>query len=104
MLGKKNSEAIQDAIDAIDGLQHEELDERKVRLAELKERFKLLRLYSKTEPLPETTAMATENETENIESEELTAVRSHLEPLGLAPVGTPVSELARLAALIVTQK
>ena len=33
------------------------------------------------------------------ESEALAVIRGHLEPLGLAPEGTPVEELARLAAL-----
>jgi hypothetical protein len=38
------------------------------------------------------------------ESGELEAIRQHLEPLELAPVGTPLPELARLAALKVTEK
>lgn len=98
----KFSEAVQEAINKIDELQNEDISliERKIRLAELKERFKLLRLYNKAEPLPETV----ETETESEESEELAVVRQHLESLKLAPVGTPVSELARLAALKVMEK
>jgi len=38
------------------------------------------------------------------ESETLAEVRQHLEPLGLAPEGTPLPELARLAALKITEK
>jgi len=38
------------------------------------------------------------------ESETLTEIRQHLEPLGLAPEGTPLPELARLAALKITEK
>lgn len=45
----------------------------------------------------------TEN-TVGVESVELEAIRQHLEPLELAPVGTPLLELARLAALKVTEK
>jgi hypothetical protein len=39
-----------------------------------------------------------------VESVELDEIRKHLEPLELAPVGTPLPELARLAALKVTEK
>jgi hypothetical protein len=38
------------------------------------------------------------------ESETLEEVRGHWEPLGLAPEGTPLPELARLAALKITEK
>ena len=38
------------------------------------------------------------------ESETLTEIRNHLEPLGLAAEGTPLPELARLAALKITEK
>jgi len=38
------------------------------------------------------------------ESETLDEIRSHLEPLVLAPDGTPLPELARLAALKLTEK
>ena len=42
--------------------------------------------------------------TDDGESETLTEIRNHLEPLGLAPDGTPLPELARLAALKITEK
>jgi hypothetical protein len=38
------------------------------------------------------------------ESETLDEIRQHLEPLGLADPGTPLLELARLAALKITEK
>ena len=38
------------------------------------------------------------------ESEMLAEVRQHLEPLGLAEPGTPLPELARLAALKIAEK
>jgi hypothetical protein len=100
MLDQKFSEAIQEAIEAVDDLQHRGLNERKVRLAELKERFKLLRLYNKTESFPE----VPEAESGNTESAELFAIRSYFEPLELAPVGSSIVELARLAALKVMEK
>jgi hypothetical protein len=100
LLGQRLAEAIQEAIEAVDELQSLKLPERKVRLAELKERFKLLRLYSKAEMLSE----SLEAESGDTEPAELIAVRSYLEPLGLAEVGTSVVELARLAALKVMEK
>jgi hypothetical protein len=39
-----------------------------------------------------------------VESGELEAIRKHLEPLELAPHGTPLPELARLAVLAITEK
>jgi len=38
------------------------------------------------------------------ESETLSAIRGHLEPLGLAVEGTELPELARLAALKITER
>ena len=38
------------------------------------------------------------------ESETLAEIRQHLEPLGLADYGTPLAELARLAALKIAEK
>jgi len=74
------------------------LDERKHRLAVRKELNRLHRLYEKT------LERQAETEGESAESETLAEVRSHLEPLGLAAKGTPVEELARLAALKITEK
>ena len=45
-----------------------------------------------------------ETDADTAESETLAEIRSHLEPLGLAPEGTPLPELARLAALKITEK
>lgn len=45
-----------------------------------------------------------EADADSAESETLDEIRSHLEPLGLAPEGTPLPELARLAALKLTEK
>ena len=45
-----------------------------------------------------------EADADTAESKTIDEVRSHLEPLGLAPYGTPVTELARLAALKLTEK
>jgi hypothetical protein len=39
-----------------------------------------------------------------VESVELESIRQHLEPLDLAPVGTSLPELARLAALKITEQ
>jgi hypothetical protein len=89
--------AIQNALDALDRLQDDEntdVQERKFQLATLKERFRLLKLYEiETE----------ESEANAAESEELAEIRQYLEPLGLAAPGTPLPELARLAALRITQ-
>ena len=69
----------------------------KDRLAIRKEMNRLHRLYViqlESDDAAEDTA----------ESETLAEVRQHLEPLGLAPEGTPLPELARLAALKITEK
>ncbi|GHT12505.1 hypothetical protein FACS1894170_07410 [Planctomycetales bacterium] len=91
------SEKIQTAIDQLEALRKLSVEERKVRLAELKEHFRLIGLYNAA-------ASADGEETGNAaDSEELAAVREHFEPLRLAAEGTPVSELARLAALQITK-
>ena len=65
----------------------EEEDSRIV-LSARKELNKLLGLYAK--PTGE------KDEKADLINTELSQVREHLEPLGLAPEGTPVVELARL--------
>jgi len=72
------------------------LEERKLRLSVRKELNRLHRLY---ETMRELEAAA-----DSTESEVLATIRCHLEPLGLAAEGTPVEELARLAALKITEK
>jgi len=72
-----------------------DLKERKHRLGVRKELNKLYRLYEK---------MTEEAAADTGEPETLAEVRGHLEPLGLAPEGTPLPELARLAALRITEK
>jgi hypothetical protein len=67
------------------------LDERKHLLAVRKEMNRMYRLYTAVMELAEAT--------DDGESETLTEIRGHLEPLGLAEYGTPLPELARLAAL-----
>jgi len=71
------------------------IEERKLRLAARKELNRLHRLYTETADGGQQTAE---------ESETLTEIRNHLEPLGLAADGTPIAELARLAALKLTEK
>jgi hypothetical protein len=90
---------LREAIDAIQALRDEDLplDERKLRLSELKERFRLLGLYNRAR-------QDDEEDTDETESAALQEILGHLEPLGLAPAGTPAAELARLAALKITQK
>jgi hypothetical protein len=72
-----------------------DIDERKMRLAARKELSKMLKLYEAEHDQC--------NENEIIESEIINEIREHLEPLGLAKEGTSVVELARLAALKITQ-
>ena len=72
-----------------------DLAERKHRLGVRKEMNRLHRLYEK---------LTTEDSGGSDESETLTEIRNHLEPLGLAADGTPIAELARLAALKITEK
>lgn len=72
-----------------------EAGELKLALDVRKELNRLLGLYMKEHG---------EVEFEDMESIELEDAREHLEPLELAPAGTPVSELARLAALKLTDK
>jgi hypothetical protein len=92
------TEKIQAAIRQLETLRDLPLEERKVRLAELKEKFRLDGVYDAG-----TDSNATDTENSAV-SEELNAVRVHLEPLGLAPEGTPIPELARLAALKITKQ
>ena len=75
-----------------------DLGERKHRLAVRKELNRLHRHYEKT------LEQESEASAGSDESEILAEVRNHLEPLGLAAEGTPVEELARLAALKITEK
>lgn len=86
----------QSALDALDNLLKSELPEN-VRLATLKEKFRLQGLYHREQIEDDDSAVAAE-------SAELGEIRNHLEPLGLAPEGTLLSELARLAALAITQR
>jgi hypothetical protein len=98
-------DAIQEAIDAVKALNNGEIsvEERKQLLNEYKEQFKLQRLYTRVvSSAPESTGNADTGGTP--ESAELIAIRNYLEPLGLAPEGTPLSELARIAALKITEK
>jgi hypothetical protein len=92
-------EQLRNAMEALEILRDEgiSVDERKLRLSELKERFRLLGLYDRAKK-EETAAAA-----EDTESAELLEIREHLEPLDLAPEGTPTAELARLAALKIMQ-
>ena len=57
---------------------------------------KLYRLYD--------VLLALEESADDGESETLASIREHLEPLGLAPEGTELPELARLAALRILEK
>ena len=68
----------------------------KERLAIRKEMNRMYRLYEEMKALAEAA--------DTVESETLLEIRSHLEPLGLAADGTPIAELARLAALKLTEK
>ena len=72
--------------------------DRRSLLSALQERNRLLDLYTWAKQAEQ------ENTAEQAELAELAEIRSHLEPLGLAPEGTPVTELARLAALKITEK
>ena len=74
---------------------YNEAVEPKDRLAIRKELNKVLGHYN---------PQAAEADADSAESETLDEIRSHLEPLGLAPCGTPLPELARLAALKITEK
>ena len=74
-----------------------DLAERKHRLAVRKEMNRIYRIEKMRE-------LAATESADSAESETLDEIRSHLEPLGLAPYGTPVAELARLAALKITEK
>jgi len=74
-----------------------DLAERKHRLAVRKELNRLHRHYEKT------LERESEASAGSDESEILDEVRNHLEPLGLAAEDTPVTELARLAALVIAQ-
>jgi hypothetical protein len=98
---QKLTQEIQDALDSLAELRNElSYEEWKMRFAEHKERFKLMGLYNKAKQLE----AAVESESEQHESEEMEAVRNHLESLDLAPAGTPLGELARLAVLKIIEK
>jgi hypothetical protein len=71
--------------------------ERKSLLPALRERFRIENVY-------ELAKHGGQDETDRPEDAELSEIRSHLEPLGLAPEGTPLAELARLAALKITDQ
>jgi transcription initiation factor TFIIIB Brf1 subunit/transcription initiation factor TFIIB len=71
---------------------------RKSLLSAMQERCRLLNLYEWAKRAEQ------ENEAEQAELAELSEIRRHLAPLGLAPEGTPLAELARLAALKITEK
>jgi hypothetical protein len=73
------------------------VNERKHQLNVLDKRFRIEGVY-------ELSKILLPAETDRPEDAELEAIRQHLEPLGLAPEGTPLAELARLAALAITQK
>ena len=73
-----------------------DLAERKHRLGVRKEMNRLYRLYQETADGRQQTAEES--------GDELAEIRSHLEPLGLAADGTPIAELARLAALKLTEE
>jgi hypothetical protein len=97
----KLTQEIQEALESVDKLRNEmTYEEWKMRFAEHKERCRLMGLYEKAKHLES----VIESELSQQESEEMEAVRSYLEPLDLAPAGTPVMELARLAAQIVMEK
>jgi hypothetical protein len=73
----------------------------KLALSAEKARVALLGLASAEKLEVTETSAATEfSETQS----ELIEIRNHLEPLELAPVGASLSELARLAALKITEK
>lgn len=75
-----------------------EMGEAKTALATQRELNKLMRLYEAPPPGEDSTAPAsTEAE------QELQTTRDHLAPLNLANQGAPVSELARLAAAKIRQ-
>ena len=75
---------------------YEGADSLKDRLAVRKELNKLYRFYEELK--------AMEEAADTVESATLLEIRNHLEPLGLAADGTPIAELARLAALKLTEK
>ena len=89
------------ALQDLDRLMDSDLpeSERKVRLSVLKERLRIEGVYDLAK---QTTQDESADERE--ESEVLAQIRQHLEPLGLAPEGTALPELARLAALKITEK
>jgi hypothetical protein len=72
-------------------------NERKSLLPALRERFRIENVY-------ELAKHGGQDETDRPEDAELLEIRRHLEPLGLAHEGTPLAELARLAALKITEK
>ncbi|GHT31033.1 hypothetical protein FACS1894214_2000 [Planctomycetales bacterium] len=94
-----NNELI-DAIQKLESLcaSGDDLAERKMQLAVLVEQFRLQGLYNAAK------AVQSETECETERSAESEQARNYLEPLGLAQAGTPISELARLAALRIIEK
>jgi hypothetical protein len=89
-------EALQELADLCDP--HIPIQERQMRLAARKEKSKTLRLYVQS---LEQESSAT---TASPESPELSEIRRYLEPLDLAPIGTALPELARLAATRITNQ
>ncbi|MCL2745232.1 MAG: hypothetical protein FWE67_15420 [Planctomycetaceae bacterium] len=92
--------AFQEAIKDIKRLYDSDvpIEERKMILAARKELNRLHGLYVRT--AGETADEAADKRT----AEEIEEVRRHLEPLGLAPEGTPAAELARLAVVEIMKK
>jgi len=71
-------------------------DERKLRLSIRREMNKMYRFHLMQ--------LESDDSADGAESETLSEIRGHLEPLGLAPECTPLPELARLAALRITER
>ena len=86
----------EEAVEVLNDLYREARAEgdRNAALAIRKELHRIHGLYKAPEPVEE----------ESVESQVLVQIREHLEPLGLAPEGTDIVELVRLAALKVTEK
>jgi hypothetical protein len=76
-------------------------DDMKGAIAARKERSRMLNLNIE---LLRNEYSAAASAAEHTVNSELTEIRRHLEPLELASPGTPLAELARLAALKMTEK
>ena len=90
--GLTREEAIADLIRRM--AEAQEKGDDNIELAIRKELHRLLGFYQAPEPVEES----------EVESATLAAIREHLEPLGLAPAGTDIVELVRLAAIRITEK